>query len=405
MVLTNLEFWAADGSSSLPATALEFETNGHIQRHNNPFDPRSVPTRNMTHLSSNDIANNNTLAHDFMANDVNNIGQTATAQQQHLYANFIGNNNNNLNTNVVGVNGTAASRCKKRFFVLNGNDADADEDDNNRSFCTNAPAKRCRFDDDFAAQYCNDFFSSLPAATPQICTQSCLMDTEEVTVQQQTVAAPPQQQQQLHQQQQIVDEAMYENNNNNIYNFNNNNVEKYEQSILHLQLQHQQQQQHHQQSQMPTQQPPTLQQQQQQPQTQEQQQQQPHQYHHHHQQQHYQEGMIIITPKICQQENRQHDHDRYNKQFIYSQNHNSHKRAVVEYEQKMQTMQNLIQQNFEDEIDDATLFEQLHGGCLHHFCQIPPQRNTTRKNIQTQFEVNKKMMTLVDKDLVSMEEF
>lgn len=203
MVLTNLEFWAADGSSSLPATALEFDTSAHMhQRHNNPFDPRvvpHVPTRNMTHLSSNgyygfsyinaahdvelnnnnnnniDITNNNnTSAHDFMVNDVNNIGTTLAAtmtpqqqQQQNLFANFIGNNNNNNTVNKLPVNQhhNTTSRCKKRFFVFNGNDADDDDIGGfggggvgvagSGSYCTNAPAKRCRFDDDYAAQYCN----------------------------------------------------------------------------------------------------------------------------------------------------------------------------------------------------------------------------------------------------------
>lgn len=188
MVLTNFEFWAADASSSLPSSAstLEFENSSHHHHGRNPFDPRVVPhlpSRNMTHLSSNgyygfsyinaahdiefsnnnnnnniDITNNN-----FMANDVNGMNITSTPTESHhqqhhheaaaAYANFIGPNNtigkSLLNTNDANA---AASRCKKRFFVAN---VDDDADGNGAAYCTNASAKRCRFDDDFAAQYCN----------------------------------------------------------------------------------------------------------------------------------------------------------------------------------------------------------------------------------------------------------
>lgn len=192
MVLTNFEFWAADGTSSMPSTAasLEFATT----RHMNPFDPRAAPhvqPTNITHLSSNgyygfsyvnaahdmeqsnnnniDIINNNsnnlnrgqnnnnnnanTTTHNFMANDVNGMNNTTTQQPTHVYANFV------HRTAEPPPAGTA-SRCKKRFFVVCDDDnvdagvkcaADGDVFHNH----TNASAKRCRFDDDFAAQYCN----------------------------------------------------------------------------------------------------------------------------------------------------------------------------------------------------------------------------------------------------------
>ncbi|XP_059216629.1 protein kinase 4 isoform X1 [Stomoxys calcitrans] len=334
MVLTNFEFWAADGSSSLPssATSLEFEASAHHHnRHMNPFDPRvvpHVPSRNLTHLSSNgyygfsyinaahdmelnnnnnniDITNNNTSAtHNLMGNDVNDTTTPAALHQQ------------------------PASRCKKRFFVVSGNDADANAAA--AAYCAAAAAKRCRYDDDIA-EYCNDFFS-LPST--QIGTQACLMDTEEGGISKQEPHHQTQQQQQLPQQ---VDEAMFENNN---HNYNNNNIEKYEQGILHLQLQQQKQ---HEQSTMQTQQPPT-QQHQQQPQQ------------HHHQQHHYQDMQV----NYHQNHIRNHDEPQLAKRCHHTDN---------------DELQN----------DDATLFAHLHGGCLYHFIEIR-QQPTISTRIKTSID-------------------
>ncbi|XP_037825036.1 uncharacterized protein DDB_G0283357 isoform X2 [Lucilia sericata] len=275
MVLTNFELWAADGvtnGSNLPLDFVE-SSQLHHNRHLNPFDPRAVTqlNSNSNHLSSNGYYgfsyinsvhdndnnnnnnnnntsninhnnnNNNSTTYNFMANDVNGMNNTQQLLQQ-THASSV-----NFGSSAYAAGHAApVARCKKRFFVMNDDDDAAAAAANNAANCTatnknyhnyEVSAKRCRFDDDFSAQYCNDFFQ-LPST--QIATQSCLMDTEEG----------------------------FENNNNN----NNNNIEKYEQT-LNPQLQtltaHQQQLQHQQISQQ-------------------QQQQQPQQQHLYHQQQHYQ---------------------------------------------------------------------------------------------------------------------
>ncbi|KAI8115921.1 hypothetical protein FF38_11034 [Lucilia cuprina] len=278
MVLTNFELWAADGVTNGSNLPLDFvESNQlHHNRHVNPFDPRAVTqlNSNSNHLSSNGYYgfsyinsvhdnnnnnnnnnnntsninhnnnnnNNNSTTYNFMANDVNGMNNTQQLQQTHVSSVNFGS------SAYAAGHAVPVARCKKRFFVMNDDDDATAAVAANNCTATNknyhnyeVSAKRCRFDDDFSAQYCNDFFQ-LPST--QIATQSCLMDTEEG----------------------------FENNNNN--NNDNNNIEKYEQT-LNPQLQtltaHQQQQQqlHHQQ-------------------INQQQQQQPQQQHLYHQQQHYQ---------------------------------------------------------------------------------------------------------------------
>ncbi|KAM7355011.1 uncharacterized protein ACRADG_001265 isoform 2-T8 [Cochliomyia hominivorax] len=304
MVLTNFELWAADGSlgSNMP---LDFETNNPHTRHLNPFDPRVVPqlNSNLNHLSSNgyygfsyinaahDVQlndnnnnnnvninnntsninlnnnnnNNNGTTYNFTENDVNGMNNTFTAttpttqqqQQTHVSAVHFGS------SAYAAGNAVNVTRCKKRFFVVNDDDCDDNKfnaaniagsictaTNNNKNYYNNnyeVSAKRCRFDDDFSAQYCNDFFQ-LPST--QIATQSCLMDTEDVVEK------------------------------------NNNNIEKYEENLnpqlQNLSAHHQQ---HHDQ-QLHSQQLQMLSQQQQQHQHQPLQQSQP--AHLYHQQQHYQ---------------------------------------------------------------------------------------------------------------------
>lgn len=218
MVLTNFELWAADGSagSNLP---LDFETNNPHTRHLNPFDPRVVPqinsssATNLNHLSSNgyygfsyinaahDIElnnnnnninnnnnnntinnnnntsninhnnynnnNNNSTTYNFMANDVNGMNNTFTPTS----LNNSNNNNNNINnfgsSAYAAGNAVNVTRCKKRFFVMHDDDNDVNlaanadctaTNNNNKNYYNNnyeVSAKRCRFDDDFSAQYCN----------------------------------------------------------------------------------------------------------------------------------------------------------------------------------------------------------------------------------------------------------
>lgn len=184
MVLTNFELWAADGASAASSLPLEYESSTHNRHHHlNPFDPRAVPAQlntNLTHLSSNGYYgfsyinaahdmeelnnnnNNNSTTFNFMANDVNgmnnntNMSATTTATTIPPQTHAASANNFGCAVNVAGDVAANVTRCKKRFFVMN-DAADVEND------CTDASdknhhggfAKRCRFDDDFAAQYCN----------------------------------------------------------------------------------------------------------------------------------------------------------------------------------------------------------------------------------------------------------
>ena len=172
MVLTNFELWAADGSSaaSLP---LDFESNTHT-RHLNPFDPRVVPqlNTNLNHLSSNgyygfsyvnaahihdnnnnnNISNNNNnyngTAYNLMANDVNGMNNTITTTPQQTNTSSV----NFGSTAYAAGHAVNVARCKKRYFVIN------DDNDTTTGAVANnyeVSAKRCRFDDDLSAQYCN----------------------------------------------------------------------------------------------------------------------------------------------------------------------------------------------------------------------------------------------------------
>ncbi|XP_037936978.1 transcription factor mef2A isoform X2 [Teleopsis dalmanni] len=156
MLLTNIEIWAIGASENAMA---EDSTLNHVD----VFNPRLVPTTpnnnniySINHMSSNGyygFSNVNTTTED--ASNNNNITQN----------NNITKDGNGITDNIKSV------RCKKRFC---GRDGDIDSD--SVDFNSSAVAKRCRFDDDYAAQYCNDFFS-LPST--QIGTQQCLMDTED----------------------------------------------------------------------------------------------------------------------------------------------------------------------------------------------------------------------------------
>ncbi|XP_065360712.1 probable serine/threonine-protein kinase cdc7 [Calliphora vicina] len=344
MVLTNFELWAADGSSgsNLP---LDFESNNPHTRHLNPFDPRVVPqlNSNLNNLSSNGYYGFSYVnaAHDNNNNNNNNNNITTNNNNSTTY-NFMANNDvNGMKNTFKTTTPTTTTRCKKRFFVMNDDvgaaAADAVGDcsaanNNNKNFYSNnyeVSAKRCRFDDDFSAQYCNDFFQ-LPST--QIATQSCLMDTEEG----------------------------FENNNNN--NNNNNNIEKYEQQTLNPQLQtltaHQQQpqQQQNSQQQLPSQQQHQPQQQQ----------------HLYHQQQHYQD--IQFATIKC--------HFNHNNNYCDTLALNSHT-CKIDLEKNTENVLKIHKPNPNNSIqsendkydndvandfkvDDATLFAQLHGGCLHH---------------------------------------
>lgn len=218
MVLTNFELWAADGSagSNLP---LDFETNNPHTRHLNPFDPRVVPqinSTNLNHLSSNgyygfsyinaahDIElnnnnnninnnnnnnininnnntsninhnnyynnnnnNNNSTTYNFMANDVNGMNNTFTSTTLSSSNNNNNNNNNFGSSAYAAGNAVNVTRCKKRVFVMHNDDNNDDVNlaanadctvKNNKNYYNNnyeVSAKRCRFDDDFSAQYCN----------------------------------------------------------------------------------------------------------------------------------------------------------------------------------------------------------------------------------------------------------
>lgn len=186
MVLTSIELWAADGStaSSMP---LDFETNNPHARHINPFDPRAVPqmNSNLNHLSSNGYYgfsyvnaahhnievnnndnsisninnnnNNNTTTCTLMANDVNGMNNAnATPQPTYTLSASFGD------SAYAAGNAVNAARCKKRFFVMNDNDDDdvisdctAAKDRNYYGNNNEVSAKRCRYDDDFSAQYFN----------------------------------------------------------------------------------------------------------------------------------------------------------------------------------------------------------------------------------------------------------
>lgn len=179
MVLTNFELWAADGStgSTMP---VDFESNNLHTRNMNPFDPRVVPqiNSNLNHLSSNgyygfsyvnaahDIElnnnnisninnnnNNNSTTYNFMTNDVNDINNTLTTQQQTQAISVdVGS------SAYAAGHAINAARCKKRFFAINddvASDCTATKNKNYYSDNFEVSAKRCRFDDDFSAQYCN----------------------------------------------------------------------------------------------------------------------------------------------------------------------------------------------------------------------------------------------------------
>ncbi|XP_028893731.2 probable serine/threonine-protein kinase roco11 isoform X3 [Zeugodacus cucurbitae] len=271
MVLTNFECWAHGGAvmgnDELPVNSRPLDM----------FNPRSVQQRlssstdtsPVSHISSNgyygfsyvnaahELADNNTNVNNNNnnnninnnnntcvpnANDVNGMLLLPTLMHNHNH------NNNSMDVSVASVGATAAfgsplnatQRCKKRYFVsdddyancalLNGCDSAVGIRDVAVAGLDVCAAKRCRFDDDYAAaQYCNDFFS-LPST--QIGTQSCLMDTEDT---------PPQQQQQ--QQQPQVDVITGAANLTNTTSNTHYNTTQQQQHEQQLQQQQQQQQQ------------------------------------------------------------------------------------------------------------------------------------------------------------------
>ncbi|XP_011195411.2 adenylate cyclase, terminal-differentiation specific isoform X2 [Zeugodacus cucurbitae] len=269
MVLTNFECWAHGGAvmgnDELPVNSRPLDM----------FNPRSVQQRlssstdtsPVSHISSNgyygfsyvnaahELADNNTNVNNNNnnnninnnnntcvpnANDVNGMLLLPTLMHNHNH------NNNSMDVSVASVGATAAfgsplnatQRCKKRYFVsdddyancalLNGCDSAVGIRDVAVAGLDVCAAKRCRFDDDYAAaQYCNDFFS-LPST--QIGTQSCLMDTEDT---------PPQQQQQQQQPQvDVITGAANLTNTTSNTHYNTTQQQQHEQ-----QLQQQQQQQ------------------------------------------------------------------------------------------------------------------------------------------------------------------
>ncbi|XP_036326492.1 transcription factor mef2A-like isoform X2 [Rhagoletis pomonella] len=236
MVLTNFECWAHGGGAVVGSDGFALDS-----RHVDMFNTRMVQQRlnnatgiaavshissngyygfsyvNAAHESADDNSHNNNNNNDNINNTNINLNNNNNNNNRCVpNANNVNgmplihhNNNHSSSMNVSAISVDAGfpaaaaaaatfgtQRCKKRYFasdddyancdLLNGCDSGVGAD--GRDVCVAAAAKRCRFDDDYAAaQYCNDFFS-LPST--QIGTQSCLMDTEDTQQLQQQQQQP-----------------------------------------------------------------------------------------------------------------------------------------------------------------------------------------------------------------------